>query len=186
MEPLVNTFTINSPVPSADLNEIQQRATDLRPSDNFNFYANLGTALPDGATCRLWLALSGVLNDTTSASIDASIDWRDRVLTTQYSTGATAAELPGSADDYLFDYAVTTRRGYTGRGAYRSGGVLAPSTGNPPAPASTVSWAMTVATNVFLYAHPTSGELYVYNASGGNIFMPQILVFATAPTGWRP
>ena len=181
----VQTYVPNQQILAAELNGIQARAVGMQRSDNFNHYADPGTLLPEGLTSRLWLASTGVMNDTVSALIDASIDWRDRVLVVQYSAGAAVTERPGSANDYLADYAVTTRRGYTGRGALDAG-AAAPSTGNPPVPASGSSWAMKAATNVWLYAHPTTGALYVYNATGGDIFVPQILVLASAPTGWRP
>lgn len=184
MEPPVQTYVTNMEVASTELNAIQALIVSLRPADSINQYTS--PLLPNGLTALEWMISVAALNDGVDSQVDASLDFRDRVLTVHYCTSGSNAERPGGANDYLFDYDVAIRKGYTGRGAFRSGGVLAPATGNPPVPAAGVSWAMQIATDVWLYAHPTDGALHIYNATGGDLFATQLTIFATAQTGVRP
>ena len=186
MEPPPQTYVPNQQVLAAELNDLCTRAVGFQPADQNNFYATGALLLPDGLSALEWMTVSLVIPNGVLFIIDSSLDFRDRVITSHYCTGDSDAEKPGSADDYLFDYVVTVRKGYTGRGAYQSGGVLAPSAGNPPVPASAVSWAMTVSSGVYLYAHPTTGALYIYNDSGVSLYATQLTLYFTPPTGRRP
>ena len=80
-----------------------------------------------------------------------------------------------------------TRKGYTGRGGLDAGHAD-PTNGNPPVPAAAPnsSWAMEVATDVWLYASTGDGALYLYNDTAGTLKTPILSIIATAPTGLRP
>ena len=188
MDPPVQTYVANQQVLAAELNDIQTRAAGVQPANKNNDYGTFTVIMPDGWIVREWAfhdnATVGIsLATGTLAEVDSSIDWRDRIVTLMYSLGD---DLPGNPDDYLINAAVTVRKGYTGLGAKATGGVNPPSAGDPPVPASEVSWAPTAATNLFVYAHPSTGALWIYNNTGSTVSLPQLTIIGTGITGRRP
>ena len=107
------------------------------------------------------------------------------LITVSYNIPTGSDQEPGGVNDYVFDYTPAFRIGYTGRGALDAG-AAAPSALHPPVPASTTSWALQIATNVWLYAHPSTGVLWIYNNTGVVLRHPVLIVTATGATGLRP
>lgn len=176
----IATYTANAPITSAQLNDLQDVAVGLVSGTNANVLSAPGC---DG--CE-WQSSAASLSSATQVKVDASKDWRDRVLTVAYYTPSGALTQPGGADDYHYDYDITSlRKGYTGRGGLDAGSAD-PTNGNPPVPAAGASWAMEVATSVWLYASTVDGALYLYNATAGTLKTPILAITATAPTGLRP
>jgi hypothetical protein len=60
-----------------------------------------------------------------------------------------------------------------------------PSAGNPPVPAATTSYAVELFADVWLYAHPTTGDLYLYNATAGALYDTSLLVLRIGPLDKR-
>lgn len=176
----IATYTANAPITSAQLNDLQDVAVGLVSGTNANVLSAPGC---DG--CE-WQSSAGSLSNGTQVKVDASKDWRDRVLTVAYYSPAGALTQPGGANDYKYDYDIPSlRKGYTGRGGLDAGSAD-PTNGNPPVPAAGTSWAMEVATDVWLYASTVDGALYLYNDTAGTLKTPILSINATAPTGLRP
>lgn len=186
MEPVPQTYVAAQQILAAELNDLCTRAAGFSPANENNFFANATPVLPNGSTEMVWIrGVSGTSITTgTLVVVDSTVDWRDRVVVVDY-TPTDAVEVPGQASDYLFDYALTRRCGYTGLGAL--GAASAPVTaGAAPVPASGTSWAVQVVANLWLYAVPSTGELALYNNTGATIDSPMIFARATAKTGRRP
>ena len=178
----VETYTPNQEVESVDLNAIQDRALGSLKADSNNDLS----ALPAGMDGREWQYTTDLAN-ATQIKVDASIDWMDRVVVAFYRGYGTSNVRPGQSNDYLYDGAtLITAKGYTGKGAKDAGAVNAPTAGNPPVPAPGTSWAVQIVTNLWLYANPSDGTLWLYNATGSTIKEPNLTVLATAKTGKRP
>lgn len=186
MEPLPHTYTANSEVASADLNAIQQTALGARPADSNNLLANGTPVTPDGSTETAWIrGITGSdIGTGALVVVDTSLDWRDRILRVEYAELG-AIHAPGETDDYLFDATPTARVGYTGLGALGAASA-AVTAGTPPVPAAGTSWALEIATNLWLYAVPSTGVLSLYNDTGSTIWRAMLFVCATAQTGLRP
>ena len=177
----VQTYVANQQILAAELNDIQTRAAGLVTANSNNTHTTLG----DGVVIVEWMYDTADLAAGTLVKVDGATDYRDRMLTVVWSVPSGSDQEPGGVSDYLLDYAPTLRRGYTGTGGLDAGSV-APSAGNPPVPASTTSWALQVIANVWLYAHPSTGSLYLYNGTGSAIRRPTLTVHATGKTGKRP
>lgn len=177
----IATYTANAPITSTQLNDLQDVTVGLVSGSSNNVLSAAGC---DG--CE-WQSSAAVLPSATQVKVDASRDWRDRVLTVLYYSPTGGLTQPGGANDYVYDYNIPSlRKGYTGRGGLDAGSAD-PTNGNPPVPAQTPgSWAMEVDTGIWLYADATDGSLYLYNDSGGDLKTPILSITATAPTGLRP
>ena len=166
----------------------QGRAAQLNTLQTYVAAAsnNTHTTLGLGADTVVWMYSSATLGAAALAKIDGGLDYRDRLLTVLYAIPGGADEEPGGGNDYLNDFAPTVRVGYTGRGAKDAGGINAPSAGNPPVRGSGTSWALQLDTDVWLYASPSDGALYLYNGTGVALRSPTLTITASAVTGKRP
>ena len=174
------TYVPNQQVRSAELNAIQDRALGGGPGNANNTLSTLG----DGWDVRLWMLDATELASGDLVMLDGQIDYRDRMLLVTYNAMSTSTQEPGGSNDHLLNYAPAWRIGYTGLGALgaASAAVVA---GVPPVPAAGASWALQIATNLWLYADPTLHALYLYNDTGSAIRHPLLTVFASAFTGAR-
>ena len=176
----VATYTVNAQITSTQLNDLQDVTVGLISGANNNVLSAAGC---DG--CE-WQSSSATLASTTQIKVDATRDWRDRVLTVLYYSPSGANTQPGGGDDYQYDYDIPSlRKGYTGRGGLDASG-NDPSTFNPPVPAAGTSWAMEVDVDIYLYASTVDGSLWLFNDSLGTLKTPILSIIATAPTGLRP
>lgn len=156
------------PVPGDNLGAVNfatitERAVGQRHGSGSELTAE--TAGLDGVA---WVKAAGVTNGQL-ALIDANHDWRDRVIHGFVVDLAAAANRPGGAADYNNWPPPTVFAGYTRTGGLSDVGTgAAVSNGNPPVwgtGGGGTSTAITVATNILLYCDPTSGALYLYNAT---------------------
>ena len=176
----IATYTVNAQITSAQLNDLQDVTVGLISGSTNNVLSAAGC---DG--CE-WQSSAATLVGGTLVKVDATRDWRDRVLTVLFYAPSGADTQPGGANDYKYDYDIPSlRKGYTGRGGLDAGSAD-PTNGNPPVPAAGTSWAMEVATDVWLYASTVDGALYLYNDTAGTLKTPILSINATAPTGLRP
>lgn len=176
----IATYTANAPITSTQLNDLQDVTVGLVSGSNANVLSAPGC---DGVE---WQSSAASLSAYTQVKVDASKDWRDRVLTVAYYAPSGALTQPGGANDYQYDYDITSlRKGYTGRGGLDAGSAD-PTNGNPPVPAAGTSWAMEVHNNIWLYASTVDGALFLYNDTAGTLKTPILSINATAPTGLRP
>ena len=175
----IATYTANAPITSTQLNDLQDVTVGLISGSASNVLSAAGC---DG--CE-WQSTANLL-PSTQIKVDATRDWRDRVLTVLYYSPSGANTQPGGANDYDYDYNITSlRKGYTGRGGLDAGSAD-PTNGNPPVPAAGASWAMEIATDIYLYASTVNGSLWLFNDTAGTIKIPILSITATAPTGLRP
>jgi hypothetical protein len=175
----IATYTANAPITSTQLNDLQDVTVGLISGSASNVLSAAGC---DG--CE-WQSTAN-LTPSTQIKVDATRDWRDRVLTVLYYSPSGANTQPGGANDYDYDYDITSlRKGYTGRGGLDAGSAD-PTNGNPPVPAAGASWAMEIATDIYLYASTVNGSLWLFNDTAGTIKIPILSITATAPTGLRP
>lgn len=173
----VHTWAALDDVASADLNAIQDRARGAVPSSEDNDFA---TSYAKGSTGLVWQSLATIANADIFL-LDASADWRDRLVSGAF-TRVGANDRLGQSTDYTCNDptaspARTTFKGYTGSGAVSnltSGASVA--AGSPPLNGAGThrSYAVVIddlstSGNIFLYADPTSGELFLYNASGAAV-----------------
>ena len=178
----IATYTVNAQITSTQLNDLQDVTVGLISGANNNVLSAAGC---DG--CE-WQSSSATLIPATQIKVDATRDWRDRVLTVLYFAPSGSDSQPGGVNDTDYDYDITAlRKGYTGRGGLDAGGNN-PSNGNPPVVTSTPpgSWALKVDLDVYLYASTVDGSLWLYNDSLGTLKTPILSITATAPTGLRP
>ena len=183
---LVQTYTVLQQVLAAELNSIQTRALGLRAADSNNDLL----ALPEGMLLRHWQFSGDVLTNTLTL-VDGSLDYRDREVLFFWRGGTTANTRPGQANDHLYSESgsvgvLTVQDGYSGTGARDAGGVNPPSVGNPPVQASGVSWVVQIVTNLWLYCHPTTFKLLLFNNTGAAMKDPHLLMFWSEKTGKRP
>lgn len=188
-------------VTSAWLNKVQDEALGLTVATST---ANdLGSGFLGEAGTFLLTKVAAPLLDATPTLLDDTADYRDRWVRV-VATFPSAAQLPGGANDFELDdpytgpYTATTTWKYLGTGAVSDLATgAAVSAGNPPLLGAGAfrSYRASVTTHLdassaaqvgpWLYADPTSGALYLYQASG--VSLPLTLhVSATAKTGKRP
>ena len=176
----IATYTANAPITSTQLNDLQDVTVGLISGAQNNVLSAAGC---DG--CE-WQSSAATLVTATQVKVDGTRDWRDRVLTVAYYEPSGANTQPGGASDYEYDYNINKlRKGYTGRGGLDAGSAD-PTNGNPPVPAAGASWAMEIATDIYLYASTVNGSLWLFNDTAGTIKIPILSITATAPTGLRP
>ena len=192
MEPPPQTYVANQQILAAELNDLCTRAVGAAPaalSGAANNRFRTPSVTPNGLTEVYWLPSSGSVNNAANATVDESIDWRDRVIVVNYLSVGPLARTPGDVDDYLFDGTMSAPRvAYLGTGG-RTAALAAPFAGNSPLPAAAASWAMQIITDVWIYAAPSGvrvGELQIYNNSGADLALPLLLIRTTAKTGYRP
>lgn len=180
----ITTYTPGQQVASADLNSLQDQAVGLAASASNNHLASMASGLMGFE----WQYASD-LADATEVKVEgASVvpSWLDRIVLVFFRSYSNGAWYPGGADDYAYDgTTLYVQKGYTGSGARNGANSAAPSNGDPPVPASNISWAVLLTTNVWLYAKATDGALYLYNATGASLRKPNLTVLATADTGKR-
>lgn len=177
----VQTYVANQQILADELNKIQVRECGLRVAGSNNTH----TLMADGRDGTDWMYDGGALADATTVKVDATYDWRDRILSVHYAQPAGGSEEPGAVNDYLLDYTPKRRLGYTGLGGLTAG-LATPSAGNPPVPAANTSWALQIDANLWLYADVTDGSLWLYNNTGGGLGAPVLTISASAVTGKRP
>lgn len=164
----VSTAVAGTNASSADYNTLQARAFGMRPASGGEL---AGTEGVDGVHAQLGTGFP----NATPKLVDERHDWRDRVLKVVYCNLSAAANRPGGATDYV-DWStlggISTTLGYTRLGAYDAGG-LEPSAGNPPVPGAgpPASAAVQVFANFWLYADPSDGRLFAYNATGADVHL---------------
>ena len=173
----IQAYVSNQQILAAEMNSLAAASG----GDSNNTISAIGT----GLDVFPWIYNAAELAAATPVKVDSAMDYRDRIITVSYSIPTGSDQEPGGVNDYVFDYTPAFRIGYTGRGALDAG-AAAPSAGNPPVPASTTSWALQIATNVWLYAHPSTGVLWIYNNTGVVLRHPVLIVTATGATGLRP
>jgi hypothetical protein len=195
----VATYAVLDDIPSADLNTWQDRTAGV-----FGHTSSGATNGFDGLEGADTVAFQLTVPHSTVVTIQASEDWRDRVLLKGAVSFPTAAnQLVGGAADYLLNEPSTgplvhhLANGYTGRGGNSnvgSGALVSP--GNPPLNATGAfpSWAIRLTTHLdvgvtvqgpWVFAHYTSGVLQVYQSTGIAVRIVGSLTFSGA-TGLRP
>ena len=174
------SYVANQQVLAAELNGIQDMAIGSQPADVNNTH----TLMANGQDVIMWMYDVADVANATEVKVDAARDYRDRILMVFYTGASGANQWPGSALDRVFDYTVPVRMGYTGLGALGAASAAVVN-GVPPVPADGTSWALQIASNVWLYTHVGDGALYLYNNSGGVIRTPILTIFASADTGKR-
>lgn len=175
------SYVPNQQVLDAELNAIQDRAVGGGKADANNAHTTLG----DGQDVVMWMYDTAEILTGTMVKVSGQRSYLDRILTVHYTVASSSDQWPGSANDNVFDYTVPVRMGYTGKGALGAASA-AVANGTPPVPAGTTSWALQIGTNIWLFAVPVTGELYLYNDSGAPLRTPILTVFASATTGKRP
>lgn len=193
----ITTFAPLQQILSAFLNQFQLEAAGVRLADT----ANALTSGTDGADI-IFTQTNAEVTTGNLLVIDASQDWRDRVVMAMGWLTISAQRI-GQADDYAMnDPALGVRQfmqiGYTGTGGVSNLTTgAAVSAGNPPLNGAGVerSYAPVLyrtATgpstyeNFYLYADGTSaGELCCYNESTVNVYFTGY-VWSFGPTGERP
>ena len=178
MEPIVETWTPNLEVASADLNSIQQLLYALRAANGTNSWSSI-----PGAQEVAFQSASDIA-DATLMLIDESIDWRDRIVRGEYLDHTTSDAYPGAANDYDFSTGTLyTFMLYTGTGGLDSGGSEV-TNGNPPT-SSAGQYAVQIFSGFWIYCDPTTGKLKIYNNTGGAKKTPTVFARCTADLGKR-
>lgn len=191
----INTWAPLQEVPSADLNEWQDNTRGALPASAGNDFASTVVL---GGDQRKWQS-SGSLADGALVKIESSISWLDRLVSGSFRR-LTSAQRVGQVSDTNLNVSVSSPIAtttfadcYTGTGAYSStAAATAVSAGVPPVNGvgAIRSYAIVVddfssTGNVWLWAEPGSGDLYLYNQSGGAIY-GLLTLEAPSATGKRP
>lgn len=171
MKSIINPVS-GDPYPSADYELLESRALGMRVGSG----STASASSDDGGDAVSWWHTSGVA-DANLRVVDANHDWRNRVVEVAVVELSAADRLPRGANSYNDMGAVVINQyrcaGWLGTGAYSNvgGSGTAVSAGAAPLAASggVVSYRLTIATGVYLFAHPTTGALWIYNASGSTI-----------------
>lgn len=196
----LRSFSLGELVYTVWINGVQDIIAAVRPSTVGDL-----SAMSGGVEGRIWQATADLatgtlieVDPTAIKVVDNGVSpavlvssstfvWYDRIVCGYYRGFAGANQRVGQVNDYQFDAAgaPTTFLGYLGKGA-KDAGSNPPSAGNPPVRASGSSWAAEIVANLWLYADPVNGKLYLYNDTGATIRTPFLWLSATAPTGKRP
>lgn len=180
----INTWSAGQSVASADLNEIQDQAVGLITSATNNHLSSMAAGL-----MGIEWQYASDLATATEVKIESAAavaSWIDRIVIVLFRSYSNGNWQPGGADDYGYDgTTLYLQKGYTGGGARNAANTNPPSNGDPPVPASNVSWAVLLTTNVWLYAKASDGALYLYNDTGSTLFKPNLTVLATSDTTKR-
>lgn len=166
-----DTYVAGDDLPAADFMLLLERTVGHRGASGSSVTGTMGR---DG----VHFGKSTGFANATVVTIDENHDWRDRVVTAfVYDLGGSGL-LPGEGTDYT-DWASigagspAVRMGYLGTGARSNtttGAAVA--NGAPPLAASGtyVSYRLSLGSNFYLYADPTTGALKVYNATGSTVY----------------
>lgn len=189
------TYAAGDPIAAADLNTWQDKTVGGRAASISN---DFGATTVYGAD-RVLTQLATTVANGTVKQIDASIDWRDRVVKGCCTRLAASDERIGQGLDYeTNDPTYTTVAKtlfvdtYTGTGAYSNvaGAGTAVSNGNPPVNSvgGVRSYAPIVddrgTGSVYLYVSPSDYSLNVYNNSGGALYL-RLEIEASGKTALR-
>ena len=179
-----------NPVYPADLNRVQDEGMLLQAQQGETEIRSLpvgGVKFGDPSTADVWTRRDGtqarqpltgevrrffstLVPGNTTQRLDDSVDWRDRFLIGQGRfSNAAAAIQPGGA-------AATSHNSAT---HWFGGQYLGP--GN-------VSYAMTVAPNLLIFAEESNGELAIFNQNGGDYVVTGMLrgTFPLGPRSVKP
>lgn len=177
------TFARGVPVPSAVLNSVQDEQIGLMPA------TDAPATLLRGADGRWWTTLDAGLADAVLRTIDTSVDWRNRRVWGVFRNLGAANRRPGQASDHLLNdptSTVSTRifHGWTGTGGVGAASA-AVADGTPPVLADNAFAVLldegaTSGDRVWLYAHPDTGALCVYNDSGAALHAELLVWGASA------
>ncbi len=179
----IDTYVTGDDLPAADYTAAIAQAVGHRGASSSNV---TGTAGRDGVHFSKTTGLANAVPTT----LDENHDWRDRVVTALvFDLGGSGIQ-PGQGTDYT-DWASigagspTVRMGYLGTGGLSnttSGAAVA--NGAPPlaGTGSYTSYRLSLGTNFYLYADPSTGALKAYNATGSTVYA-WIEVLATADLG---
>lgn len=182
---VLNTFSALQKITSAFLNSLQ--AAVLGSSSASGASNSLSAAGMVGGD-TIWYQTGTAVTNGTLVLLDAG-DWRDRMAWGSCFLLASGAYSVGQSTDYNLDATVlasvyTTFEGYTGAGAVSNLTTgAAVSNGNAPVRGSGAhkSWYVNLtgtAGGVMLYADPSNGKLYFYNASGATVYPALRLMFS--------
>jgi hypothetical protein len=166
----IQSYVANQQILADELNDIQDQAVGTVGGTGSSI---LLSATPGMRVCS-WIQNNLIANATLSA-VDTDHDWRDYIVYVQYVTPTGGASQPGASGDYLYSLTPTLVTGYLGLGALGAASATVVN-GVPPVPASGTSWATQVVTNLWLYASPTTGNLYLYNNTGSSIVSPHLFI----------
>lgn len=183
MEPLAKTWTTMQQVDSADLNQLQENSCASRPA--------AGTATNSWASIENGTQEVAFQSDTAFANgtvytLDASIDWRDRVILGDVLLPGAPNTQPGGANDTNCNSGASSLYPfllYTGTGATDAGAALV-SNGNPPA-LGYYTDAGVANLWVFCDTGAGGGKLRIYNATGAAVDCPMFFIRGTRDLGKR-
>lgn len=156
---------------STDYETLEGRAQGARHASESDASAS---STPGVDEVLYFSGASGLL-DATANLIDDEHDWRQRVAYVRCVQLGSAGVRPKGGSSYA-DYGTLTQSGqvgWFGDGAYSNvaGAGTAVSNGAAPLAATggVTSYRLTVLASTYLYVSPTTGALYLYNATGGTI-----------------
>jgi hypothetical protein len=179
----VQTYVSGQQILAAELNAIQDAAVDFDAGDVGTSPLNRLVGTARAPKSLVWSDIAGL--PTGELAVVDTRNWLDAVVLAAYFNPLNGDRIPGATNDYLFDGVPTWRIGYTGKGGLGAASAAIVN-GVVPVPASGTSWAMQVATDLWLYAQPSTGSLRLYNNTGSQILTPFLIVRATGATGQRP
>jgi hypothetical protein len=175
----ITDFAPSQQILDTFLDQLQDEQHGAIKADSNNDVSQMEPGIDE----RIWQYATG-LATATLVKIDGSIDWRDRFVSMELFATTDATQLAGGANDHNLNVAASWGKtdGYTGTGGLDAGG-SAPTNGNPPVSAAG-KFMQTPLANEFVYAHPSSGVLYIYNNTGSTQYY--VLKYrATGDTGKR-
>lgn len=198
MDRLVTTV-LGQKVPNVFVTYLQDLAMAQRPSSEGALNGMSG-----GAEVRIWQSAVDVTDnalvvvDSDAISIintgvtpnvltAGTLTWSDREVFGVFRGLGGANRIPGEANDYLFDaVAPTLFWGYLGRYGKDAGNADPSAPANPPVPAAGTSWAVQIATGLWLYVNEGDESLRLFNNTGATLATPTLWFIASGPTGERP
>lgn len=177
------TFSRGAHVPSAVLNTVQDEQLGLIPA------TDAPATLLRGADGRWWTTPDAGVPDGQFRVIDTSVDWRNRWVWGTFRNLGAADRRPGQASDHVPNdpaSAVSRRvfEDWTGTGGVGAASATV-ANGTPPvfadnAFAVLLDEGATSGDRVWLYAHPDTGALCVYNDSGAALHAELLVWGASA------
>lgn len=172
----VQTYVFGSIVASTELNGIQNRAVGGEPSAQ----GNLTVCNPGERVVHFEAPAD--LADKTLLTID-DLNWKDYVLHWTLYQKPSGSQTIGDTNDYVWGNTpgggVTMGIAYLGLGADDGTGNQVVN-GAPPVPASGTSWAIEIATGLWLYCDGFDGfKPKLYNNTGGGIRTPYVRLAGT-------
>lgn len=161
----ITDFSPSQQILDTFLDQLQDEQHGVIKADSNNDVSSLGAGVDE----RIWQYATG-LATATLVKIDGSIDWRDRFVQCELFATTDATQIAGGANDHNLNVAASwgIANGYTGTGGLDAGGA-APTNGNPPVSAAG-KYMVEPTTNHRIYAHPSTGALYIYNVTGSTVY----------------